>query len=222
MTSSKRNIKAPRYWPFVRGIHRSPIFAWINGYTNNHEAGDLLRYHALYDVIVMLYLNQWLMIFVIRIFNKNFVKNAFIQRNVLEVLICRTPAIVVQGEIYAMGSGRNGRHFADDIFKHILLIEKCCIPVQISMKHISNGPINNKIIIDSDNGLSPNRPHAIVWTIDDLACWCMHAPICLDDDTYLGHYWVREWIAVCSGPNQYLRNNYLILTHSDETQYHLN
>ena len=61
----------PRYWPFVRGIHRSPvnsphkgqwrgalvfslICVWINGWVNNREAGDLKRYRAHYDVIVML------------------------------------------------------------------------------------------------------------------------------------------------------------------------
>ena len=60
----------PRYWPFVRGIHRSPVnsphkgqwrgalmfsltCAWINGWVNNHEAGDLRRHRAYYDVIVM-------------------------------------------------------------------------------------------------------------------------------------------------------------------------
>ena len=60
----------PRYWPFVRGIHRSPvnspykgqwrgalrfslISVWINGRVNNHEAGDLRHHHAHYDVIVM-------------------------------------------------------------------------------------------------------------------------------------------------------------------------
>ena len=60
----------PRYWPFVRGIHRSPvnsphkgqwrgalmfslICAWINGWVNNREACDLRRHHAHYDVIVM-------------------------------------------------------------------------------------------------------------------------------------------------------------------------
>ena len=60
----------PRYWPFVRGIHRSPVnsphkgqwrgalmFAlirvWINGWVNNREAGDLRRHRAHYDVIVM-------------------------------------------------------------------------------------------------------------------------------------------------------------------------
>ena len=61
----------PRNWPFVRGIHRSPvnsphkgqwrgalilslICVWINDWVNNREAGDLRRYRAHYDVIVML------------------------------------------------------------------------------------------------------------------------------------------------------------------------
>ena len=60
----------PRYWPIVRGIHRSPlnsphkgqwrgdlmftlICARINGCVNNREAGDLRRHRAHYDVIVM-------------------------------------------------------------------------------------------------------------------------------------------------------------------------
>ena len=60
----------PRYWPFVREIHRSPvnsphkgqwhgalmislICAWINAWVNNREAGDLRRYRANCDVTVM-------------------------------------------------------------------------------------------------------------------------------------------------------------------------
>ena len=33
----------PRYWAFVRGIHRPPAFvcACINEWVNNREAGDL-------------------------------------------------------------------------------------------------------------------------------------------------------------------------------------
>ena len=63
-------IRFPRYWPFVRGIHRSPVnsahkgqwhgamifslvCAWINGWVNNNEAGDLRRHRAHYDVTVM-------------------------------------------------------------------------------------------------------------------------------------------------------------------------
>ena len=58
----------PRYLPFVREIHRSPlkaphkgqwggalmfslICAWINGWVKNREAGDLRRH---YDVTVMI------------------------------------------------------------------------------------------------------------------------------------------------------------------------
>ena len=60
----------PRYWPFVRGIHQSPVNSphkgqWrralmfplicvgINGWINNRKAGDLRRYCAHYDVSVM-------------------------------------------------------------------------------------------------------------------------------------------------------------------------
>ena len=60
----------PRYWSFVKGIHRSPvdsphkgqwrgalifslIYAWTNGWANNRDAGDLRRHRAHYDVIVM-------------------------------------------------------------------------------------------------------------------------------------------------------------------------
>ena len=49
----------PRYWPFLRVIHQSPmlmfslICVWINGWVNNREAGDLRRYRAHYDVTIM-------------------------------------------------------------------------------------------------------------------------------------------------------------------------
>ena len=60
----------PRYWPFVRGIHRSPvnsshkgqwrgdlmfslIFTWINGWVNNLEVVNLRRHRAHYDITVM-------------------------------------------------------------------------------------------------------------------------------------------------------------------------
>ena len=63
----------PLYWPFVRGIQRSLVnsphkgqwrealmfslvSAWINGWVNNREAGDLRRRSAHIDVTVM----QWL------------------------------------------------------------------------------------------------------------------------------------------------------------------
>ena len=58
------------YWAVVRGIHRSPvnsshkgqwqgalmfslICAWINGWVNSREAGDLICHRAQYDVTLM-------------------------------------------------------------------------------------------------------------------------------------------------------------------------
>ena len=60
----------PRYWPFVRGIHRSlvnsphkgqwrealvfsTIGAWTNDWVNNRDAGHLRRHRAHYDVTVI-------------------------------------------------------------------------------------------------------------------------------------------------------------------------
>ena len=38
---------------------------------------------------------------------------------------------------------KNGRHFADDIFKCIFLNENVWIPIKTSMKFVPKGPINN-------------------------------------------------------------------------------
>ena len=60
----------PRYWPFVRGIHQSPvnsphkgqwrgallfslICVWTNSWVNYRDAGDLRRHYVSYDVFVM-------------------------------------------------------------------------------------------------------------------------------------------------------------------------
>ena len=65
----------PRYWPLVRGIHRSPvnsphkgqwcgallfplICAWTNGWINNQDAEDLRRHRAHYDITVMTYYHE--------------------------------------------------------------------------------------------------------------------------------------------------------------------
>ena len=74
----------PRYWPFVRGIHRSPmkpphkgqwhgalmfslICAWTNGWVNNGEADDLRRHRTHYYVMLILHnssldcrINPWI------------------------------------------------------------------------------------------------------------------------------------------------------------------
>ena len=38
---------------------------------------------------------------------------------------------------------QNGRHFADDIFKWIFVNENIWIPIEISLRFIPRGPINN-------------------------------------------------------------------------------
>ena len=38
---------------------------------------------------------------------------------------------------------QNGRHFADDMFKWIFLNENVWIPIEISLKFVPKGPINN-------------------------------------------------------------------------------
>ena len=60
----------PCYWPFVRGIHRSPvnyphkgqwrgalmfslIFSWTNNWVNNRDACDFWRHRPHFNVIVM-------------------------------------------------------------------------------------------------------------------------------------------------------------------------
>ena len=62
----------PRYWPFVWGIHWSPVNSphkgqwrgalmflrsapWINGWVNNRGAGDLRRHRAHYDVTLIMF-----------------------------------------------------------------------------------------------------------------------------------------------------------------------
>ena len=62
----------PRYWRFVWGIHWSPVnsphkgqwrgalmfsftCAWINGWVNNREAGDLRYHRTHYDVTAMIF-----------------------------------------------------------------------------------------------------------------------------------------------------------------------
>ena len=63
----------PRYWQFVQGIHRWPVnsphkgqwrgalvfsltCAWIYGWVNNRESGDLRRHRAHYDITVNLHI----------------------------------------------------------------------------------------------------------------------------------------------------------------------
>ena len=86
----------PRYWPFVRGIHRSPVTSphkgqwhgalmflwsasWANGWVNNRKAGDLRRHRALYDVIVTDEVNGIVFKVVVNRMDINSTKNRYAQ-----------------------------------------------------------------------------------------------------------------------------------------------
>ena len=75
MMTSSDGGNFSRDWPFVLGIHRSPvnsphkgqwrgawllsfICAWINVWVNKRGAGDLIRHRAHYDLTVMTYINM--------------------------------------------------------------------------------------------------------------------------------------------------------------------
>ena len=111
----------PRYWPFVRGIHPSPVNSthkghWrealictcMNGWVNSRDAGDLRRHRAYYAVTVM----------------RRSDSNASCHDN--------TPR-----------PRQNGRHFADDVFKYIFMNENVWISFKISLKFVPKGRINN-------------------------------------------------------------------------------
>ena len=144
----------PRYWPFVRGIHRSPvdfphkgqwrgalmfslICACTNGWANNRDAGYLRRHRAHYDVTVMNISNNMcsLISHISQIFN-------------------------------ILRSRQNGRPFADDIFKYFLKWK----PFNFEQNFIEIFSLQSNrqyLSIGSVNGLAPNRRQAIIWSNDD-------------------------------------------------------
>ena len=61
---------------------------------------------------------------------------------------------------------KNGRHFADDIFKGIFSNKNVWIPSQISLKFVSQGPINDiPALVQIVAWRRPGR-QAIIWTND--------------------------------------------------------
>ena len=60
--------------------------------------------------------------------------------NAIHIHMCTWLPIM---SLYTLRPKRNRRHFADDIFKCILLNETPLISIKISLKFIPKGPINN-------------------------------------------------------------------------------
>ena len=60
----------------------SLVCVWINGWVNNHEAGDLRRYSAHYDVIIMYDIK-------IKFQSKQII--------IINAIIVKTPVIIIMG-----------------------------------------------------------------------------------------------------------------------------
>ena len=74
---------------------------------------------------------------------------------------------------------QNGRNFADDIFKCIFFNENCFILIEISLKFVAKGPINNISALV--------RRWAIIWINDGLAYWwCIYVSLGLNGLTHWG------------------------------------
>ena len=125
----------PRNWPFVRGIHRSPVNSphkgqWcgalmfslicvlINDWVNNRGAGDLRRHRGHCDVIVM-----------------SFHSNG---NNQHSFELTRWPRYV--GCVWGCVIKALRR---DGIKWSIFMNENCCILIEMSLKIVPNGPIKN-------------------------------------------------------------------------------
>ena len=135
----------PRYWPFVWGIHRSPVNSphkgqwrrssmfplisiWINGWANNRDAGDLKLYHAHYDVTVMLdqYMKHHLLIDRV---TWQRVSPMIISVNNSIYYLCRG--------IKSLDFGRFEWNFRWVIFKLNLVVEGCGISCEIVLDWLS-------------------------------------------------------------------------------------
>ena len=66
---------------------------------------------------------------------------------------------------------QTGRHFADDIFKCIVLNGNIWISIKISLKFVPEVRINNI------PALVQTRRQAIIWTNDDLDYWRIYASL---------------------------------------------
>ena len=95
------------------------------------------------------YLNQWCPIVnqtLRNIFQWNIIWNTkvFIKENAFEDTVCEIGSTLSWPKcVNTLRPRQNGRHFADDICKCIFLNENVRIPIEISLKFVPKGPINN-------------------------------------------------------------------------------
>ena len=148
----------------------SLICAWIHGWVNNGEAGDLKRHRAHYDVIVVIHdgavgkmdldimlLYPWLRSVKLR--------GAYYMHTANVI----SPYWISHLDINSSPPGINGRH-SQMIFQMHFLYEKFYVFIKISRTFIPLRPID-KNSIGLDNGLAPNRRQTIIWTYVEQIHW---------------------------------------------------
>ena len=159
----------PRYWPFVRGIHPSPldslhkdqsrgalmfslICAWTNG---NRDAGDLRRHRSHYDITVMTHHFFNLAKAVLQT-NHHRLEKIIRRPNILGVIhekVFLQERLVIQPwkhlwrcshtRFNALKQEQNSWHFANDIFKCIMLKNKCVFLFEMSLRLLPKAPNDN-------------------------------------------------------------------------------
>ena len=107
----------PRYWPFVRGYHRSPVISphkgqWrralifslicvcIHGWVNNREAGDLRRHRAHYDVTVMNRANTQIISLFLKSMLNHWIVFYIAVREIVSFLMLGLPANIAPKRLY--------------------------------------------------------------------------------------------------------------------------
>ena len=157
----------PRYWPFVRGIHRSPVNSPHKGKWRgalmfffdarlNKRLGKqsrrrwLRRYRAHYDVTVM---SDWTPS-LCKTRNRlpysrcqscwypGSARNQDISSHNIDLFLPEYSDFSTRTVNSLMPRGYR-RHFADDIFKYFSLNENVLISIKISLKFVPKGQINN-------------------------------------------------------------------------------
>ena len=57
---------------------------------------------------------------------------------------CKVGVIPLRYVLTRLPPGQNGRHFTDDIFEYIFMNDKFCILIEVSVKFVLEGHIDNQ------------------------------------------------------------------------------
>ena len=120
-----------------------PSAPWINGWVNNREAGDLRRHRAHYDVIVVLNINAVFIFIISRTHTQYYQhENKTIRLRLVCVffIMCECRQL-----ISTLRPRRNGRNFADVIFKCIFSRMKAFeLQIEFHWYLVPRGPTDNE------------------------------------------------------------------------------